>query len=71
VGNDTQVIPHPVLRLSGNLKAIQKFELKNAAAFNLTVPQFFDTSHGYVNNGNDGNGHASIFAPTWAVVSVS
>jgi [Skp1-protein]-hydroxyproline N-acetylglucosaminyltransferase len=53
VGNDTEQIPHPGLELSDNKKGIQTAGLESYTR--MTVPQFFDTSHGHVyNGGNEG-----------------
>jgi hypothetical protein len=63
----TPGLKQPVLRcliseleIALNGCAIHKAGLDNAATFSLTVPQFFDTSHGYVHGGSDGNGNPSI-----------
>jgi [Skp1-protein]-hydroxyproline N-acetylglucosaminyltransferase len=58
VNNDTVVIPHPGLALSDNDKAIQKAGLDNSRS--LTVPQFFDLSHGHVYSSDDDSPVGSI-----------
>jgi [Skp1-protein]-hydroxyproline N-acetylglucosaminyltransferase len=57
VNNDTVVIPHPGLALSDNEMAIKKAGLDNSRS--LTVPRFFDHSHGHIYSDDD-NQNASI-----------
>jgi hypothetical protein len=57
VNNDTVVISHPGLALSGNEKAIQKARLDKSRY--PTVPQFFYHSYGHVYS-DDSNSKAGI-----------